>query len=102
MSQSRITQGSDRLTQPTIKEGSVANSDTFGECHNLGFTQGSDGLTHATLQDGPGKIVNTTPGERTHVTRHEGSIVASPCLMSNKFRVTHSGEVIVMELLMTI
>ena len=79
------TQGSDRPTQPTIKEGSVANSDTFGECHNLGFTQGSDGLTHATLQDGPGKIVDTTPGERTHVTCHEGSIVTAPRLKSNKF-----------------
>ena len=80
------TQGSDRPTQPTIKEGSVANSDTFGECHSLGFTRGSDGVTHATLQDGPEMIVDTTPGERTHLTHHEGSIVASPCLMSNKIQ----------------
>ena len=70
------TQGSDQPTQQTINERSVADSDTFGECQRLGFTRGSDGITHATLQDGPEMIVDTTPGERTHVTRHEGSMVA--------------------------
>ena len=31
-------------------------------------------------------IVDTTPGEWTHVTRHEGSIVASPSIISNEIR----------------
>ena len=60
------------------------------KCHNLGFTRGSDGLVHTTLQDGPGKTVDTAPGERTHqVTRHEGSIISATHLKSNKL---HNGS----------
>ena len=77
------TQGSDQPTQLTIKERSVADSDTFGECQSLGFTRGSDGTYHATLQDGPEMIVDSTPGDWTHVTHHEGPIVASPSNVSN-------------------
>ena len=64
------TQGSDRPTQPTRKEGSVANSDTFWECHSLGLLE-DPMVYHATLQDGP-------LGELTHLTHHEGSNLASP------------------------
>ena len=49
-------------------------------------TRGSDGTYHATLQNGPEMIVDSTPGEWTHVTRHEGSFVASPFLTSNKIQ----------------
>ena len=43
------TQGSDQPTQQTIKERSVTDNDTFGECHSLGFTQGSDSIHYVTL-----------------------------------------------------
>ena len=42
--------------------------------HNLGFPRGFDYLVHVTLQDGPGRTVDTAPGELTHVTHNEGSI----------------------------
>ena len=59
----------------------------IGMSHNLGFTRGSDGLVHTTLQDGPGKTVDTAPGERTHqVTRREGSIITATRLKSNKLQ----------------
>ena len=35
----------------------------IGKCHNLGFTRGSDGPIHTTAQGGPGKTVDTAPGE---------------------------------------
>ena len=73
------TQGSDRSTQPAIKEGSVATVDTFGKCHNLRFTRGSDGLVHTTLQDGPGKTVDTAPGELTHQDGSERTLRGNYC-----------------------
>ena len=42
--------------------------------HNLWFTREFDDLVYATLQDGPGRTVDTAPGELTHVTRNEGAI----------------------------
>ena len=66
----------------------------IGKCHNLGFTRGSDGLVHATLQDGPGRTVDTAPGELTHVTHNEGSITlvqgTKPTLRGNHLDEKHS------------
>ena len=41
-------------------------------------TRGSDSTYNTTLQDGPEIVVDSTPGDGTHVTHHEGLITTSP------------------------
>ena len=84
------TQGSDRPTKERIKERSVTDNDTFGECHSLGFTRGSDSILYVTLQDGPEVIVDSTPGNGTHVTRLEGSITTPPSSVSKEIQDCNS------------
>ena len=49
-------------------------------------TRGSDGTYHTTLQGGPEIVVDSTHGEWTHVTNHEGLLVHHSPVLVMKFR----------------